>query len=232
MDKEYLQLSFKDGKFYAYSKTEKEGYEPHTNTKGDVSYRKYYDAVEGTLESVSLHDGKYGDVLSVRLVVEDSVKILQFQVLGQKGWIDTFTESLLTFLPNMKKGEFYKMVSYNFIPEGEKYSKKGVSFRDSKGEKVEKALRNSYYKDGVLNEFDIPAVEYVEFRGKKERSESSLRDIKTYLYTIIDRECERLGYESSSSPEPANHKEVSKERVSPINKVEVPIVDIDDDLPF
>lgn len=41
----YLQINYSDGNIFRYSKDEQEGYEPHTNTKGVVSYRKIYKKV-------------------------------------------------------------------------------------------------------------------------------------------------------------------------------------------
>ena len=61
LSKNYLQLEFGSGHFFDYSKEEKDGYVKHVSTKGNTSYRKYYkDGVEGTLDSVSIYDGKFG----------------------------------------------------------------------------------------------------------------------------------------------------------------------------
>ena len=38
MNKNYLQLEFGSGLFFDYSKEEKQGYDKHTSTKGNVSY--------------------------------------------------------------------------------------------------------------------------------------------------------------------------------------------------
>jgi hypothetical protein len=234
MNKEYLQLAFGKGKFYAYSKTEKEGYEPHTNTKGDVTYRKYYDSVRGVFESAGFYDSNFGKQVSLRFKDGETVYIAQFQLFDQKNSIDTYAASLVSTLPNLNKGEEYIMTTFNFIPEGEKYAKIGVSFKSPDGVKVERALSNSYYKNGELVAGDIPALEWVEKRGKKMPSAASVEMRDDYLYGVFEKEVERLGYEASAH-QPASHSsEPAPEPAKVSTKVVTPpsVDEDDDELPF
>lgn len=241
MKKEYLQLSFKDGKFYAYSKTQEDEYVEHKSSTGNVTYRKYYDNVSGALESVSMVKTDLGEKISLRFkTVSGDVQIAQFNIFDSKGNVDRFAESLVSFLPNLQKGGVYILSAYNFIPEKEQYAKVGVSIKDENGAKVERALSNSYYKEGKLVEGDIPAIEWVEKRGKKMPSASSLEAKTDYLYGVMEKESARLGYVASAH-EPANHTAPSTPQHTEVpsapkraKAVAAPAVEEedDDDLPF
>lgn len=196
MERVYLQLEFGSGKFFTYSKTEKDGYVKHTSTKGNVSYRKYYDLVKGVLEGVNIYKAKIGDKvveqLSFIFTLGETTIYAPFQLYDQKGSISTFAEKAIKFLKNLRKGEYYEMRPYNFTPEGEQRAKIGVSFKDESGEKVERALSNSYYKDGKLQKGDIPVVEWTEKRGKNMPDIKSLEEKTDFLFNHLTEQLERL----------------------------------------
>lgn len=200
MNKNYLQLEFSTGLFFIYSGEEKQGYDKHTSTKGNVSYRKYFkDGVTGVLESVSIFDGRFGKQISMTLKNGNDIYYLPVDISDQKGSVDTYAESLIKLLPNLEKGENLTVRGYNFTPEGEQYAKIGISISKD-GEKIKTALTNSYYKGGELVEGDIPALVWKENAlGKKKPSASSQEAKDDYLLEVLKRETERLKWESGSS---------------------------------
>ena len=105
MTKNYLQLEFGSGLFFDYSKEEKQGYDKHTSTKGNVSYRKYYkDGVTGVLESASIYEGKFGNQISLNIKNGDDIYYVPVDIADQKGNVDTYAESLIKLLPLLNKG--------------------------------------------------------------------------------------------------------------------------------
>ena len=238
MDKIYLQLEFGSGKFYSYSKEEKEGFEKHTSSKGNVSYRKYYDRIEGILDGVAVVKTKFGEVLDFRFINNDVLIHCPYQLYDQKGHISTFGEASIKFLPELKKGEKYTMSPYNFLPEGEAYSKVGVSFKDGNGVKIVPSLRNSYYKDGKLFEGDIPAVKWAEKRGKNMPDLVSLEEKTDYLYNVIQENLDKLKSSevSRNISIPGNENRRSTVIQEPVKeevqKTKLVVEEDDDELPF
>lgn len=217
MNKNYLQLEFSTGLFFIYSGEEKQGYDKHTSTKGNVSYRKYFkDGVTGVLESVSIFDGKFGKQISMTLKNGNDIYYLPVDISDQKGNVDTYAESLIKLLPKLEKGENLTVRGYNFTPEGDKYSKIGISISKD-GEKIKTALTNSYYKDGELVKGDIPALVWKENAlGKKRPSATSQEAKDDYLLEVLKKETERLKWGGEST---TPKKETVKEEEN-------------DDLPF
>jgi hypothetical protein len=246
LSKNYLQLEFGSGKFFQYSKEVLDGYAQHTSTKGNVSYRKYYsDGVTGVLDSVSIYDGKFGQQISISLKDGDDIYYLPISIYDQKQQVDnTYAESLIKLLPQLEKGQNLTVSGYNFVPEGEKYSRIGLSIKVS-GEKLKSAITNSYYnKEGVLVKGDIPALEFVEKLGKKKPSATSLEAKDTYLLALLEKEEARLTWkkdepaqQEQKAPAAEPKDEASAKRVAPVTPqeaFEAPVVsdDDDDDLPF
>ena len=159
MTKNYLQLEFGTGLFFIYSKDEAQGFEKHTSTKGNVSYRKYFkDGVTGVLESVSIYDGKFGKQISMNIKNGEDIYYVPVDIADQKGNVDTYAESLIKFLPQLQKGMNITVRGYNFIPEGDQYSKIGISIAVD-GVKLKSEMTNAYVnKEGTLVEGDIPAL--------------------------------------------------------------------------
>lgn len=253
LSKNYLQLEFGSGKFFQYSKEVLDGYVEHTSTKGNVSYRKYYsEGVTGVLDSVSIYDGKFGQQISISLKDGEDIFYLPISIYDQKQQVDnTYAESLIKLLPQLEKGQTLTVSGYNFIPEGEKYAKIGLSIKVS-GEKIKSTITNSYYnKEGVLVKGDIPALEWVEKLGKRKPSAVSLENKDAYLLNLLEKEEARLTWKkeesttanvnpepSPNAPKPAEPKDEAPAKAVPTataaEAFDAPIVaeDYDDDLPF
>jgi len=228
INKNYLQLEFGSGLFFEYSKDVKDGYEKHTSTKGNESFRKYYkDGVSGVLESASIFEGKFGNQLSLNIKDGDEVYYVPVDIADQRGNVDTFAESLIKVLPKLNKGDKITVKGYNFIPEGDKYSKIGISV--TVNDVKVKGLTNAYYKDGVLVEGDIPATSWKkDALGKNKPTALSLEAKNDYLLEVLKNETERLkwvaneGNSTQQTPAPAPKQEGFKVTQPPAN----------DDLPF
>lgn len=193
LEKNYLQLEFGSGMFFDYSKEPKEGYEKHTSTKGNESYRKYYkEGVTGVLESVSLYDSKFGTQISMNVKDGDNVYYLPVAVQDQKGNVDTYAESLIKLLPQLNKGDKVTVRGYNFIPEGDKYSKIGISITANEV-KLKSTVTNAYYKDGNLVDGDIPAIVWKQDKlGKNKPTAVSQEAKNEYLLDLVTAETDRL----------------------------------------
>ncbi len=205
MTKNYLQLEFGSGLFFDYSKDEKQGYEKHTSTKGNVSYRKYYkDGVSGVLESVSIYEGKFGNQISMNIKNGDDVYYVPIDIADQKGNVDTYAESLIKFLPQLEKGMNVSVRGYNFTPEGEKYAKIGVSISVD-GEKLKSQMTNAYInKEGTLVNGDIPALTWKkDALGKNKPTAVSQEAKNDYLLEVLKVQTDRLKWlqgESTKTP--------------------------------
>jgi len=210
MTKNYLQLEFGSGLFFEYSKDEKQGYDKHTSTQGNVSYRKYYkEGVSGVLESVSIYEGKFGNQISMNIKNGDDVYYVPVDIADQKGNVDTYAESLIKFLPQLEKGMNISVRGYNFTPDGEKYAKIGISFSVD-GEKVKSEMTNAYInKEGVLVEGDIPAITWKkDALGKNKPTAVSLEAKNDYLLEVLKVQTDRLKWvqgeqaKQESAPQP------------------------------
>lgn len=171
----YLSLDQKTGRFFEYSKEEKEGWEKHTYTSKDggttkVTYRNYYlSGVRGVFKGIKLQDGKFGDQFQVGLEEEGITRILSFPYKGQKGFHDdNFLVPFLKVLPNMQMGEVYTVKAYRFTPTDSIYEKSGVKVEDEVGESLDWALSESYVKKtGEVVEGDIPPKKFKKNRTTK-----------------------------------------------------------------
>lgn len=231
MEKVFLKLEGSTGKFFEIQKEEKEGYEKFTSTTGRVSYRKHYKNIIGELVNTEIRDTDYGQKFQLAFKTEDNIVKLELNIFSQDGNVENrYMESLIKFLPNLKKGDTYTTLAYNFIPKDEKYAKVGFSFKKGT-EKVEPALKNSYYKDGNLVEGDIPAIKWVEKLGKKKPSAASLEVKDEYLIKVLQENNDRLKYGSLDSNILAHYEEVAKEE-APKKAAAVAATIEDDDLPF
>lgn len=230
LEKNYLQLEFGSGQFFDYSKDEKEGYVKHTSTKGNVSYRKYQkDGVSGVLESVSIYEGKFGNQISMNIKDGDNVYYVPVDIADQKGNVDTYAESLIKVLPKLNKGDNITVSGYNFTPEGDKYSKIGISVKVN-GEKI-KGLTNAYTdKDGKAVAGDIPGITWKkDALGKNKPTAVTLEAKNDYLLGVLKSETDRLKWvqgESAQSSKPTAIPEQAFTQATNSNENEV------DDLPF
>lgn len=215
MTKNYLQLEFGSGLFFDYSKEEKQGYDKHTSTKGNVSYRKYYkDGISGILESVSIYEGKFGNQISMNIKNGDEVFYVPVDIADQKGNVDTYAESLIKFLPQLQKGIVVTIKGYNFTPEGDKYAKIGISISVN-GEKIKSEMTNAYMnKEGVLIEGDIPALTWKkDALGKNKPTAVSQEAKNDYLLEVLKVQTDRLKWvqgESTATPAPQQQSEAPR----------------------
>lgn len=207
MTKNYLQLEFGSGLFFEYSKEEKQGYDKHTSTQGNVSYRKYYkEGITGVLESVSIYEGKFGNQISMNIKNGEDVYYVPVDIADQKGNVDTYAESLIKFLPQLEKGMNLSVRGYNFTPDGEKYAKIGISFSVN-GEKIKSEMTNAYInKKGDLVEGNIPAITWKkDALGKNKPTAVSLEAKNDYLLEVLKVQTDRLKWvqgEQSNTPTP------------------------------
>ena len=206
MNKNYLQLEFSTGLFFIYSKDEKQGFDKHTSSKGNVSYRNYYkDGVSGILESASIYEGKFGNQISLNIKNGDDVYYVPVDIADQKGNVDTYAESLIKFLPQLEKGIAFTIKGYNFTPEGDKYSKIGISISID-GTKVKSEMTNAYVnKEGVLVEGNIPALTWKkDALGKNKPTAVSQEAKNDYLLGVLKVQTDRLkwvqGEASTATP--------------------------------
>lgn len=232
MTKNYLQLEFSSGNFFIYSKDETQGFEKHTSTKGNVSYRKYFkEGVSGVLESVSIYEGKFGNQISMNIKDGDNVYYVPVDIADQKGNVDTYAESLIKLLPQLEKGMNISVRGYNFTPEGEKYSKIGISISVN-GTKLKSEMTNSYTnKEGVFVKGDIPAIVWKkDALGKNKPTAVSQEAKNDYLLEVLKVQTDRLKWESNqtaSTATPTTSNAVPT--ATPQQAFEAPKVD---DLPF
>lgn len=188
----YLNAGY-DGTLYESLKTPKEGYEPHTSTKGKVSYRKVYKkGIYAIYKGMELRESKIGPQLSVTLTDEHNNTVyLQVPFKDQKGDIDTFAEALIAYLPYLEVGQRYRFYAYKMEVPGTVYFNTGISvkYADSWETVVDEPkvakLLPSYTKKatGEVVIGHIPAVTWAQnFEGKNVANKT---EKDKYLYTTL-----------------------------------------------
>lgn len=238
----YIQ-SYYDGSLFQYSKEEKEGYQAHTNSKGKVTYRKYYNkGVEGILKSISLKKNEHLNNREELQFVLDNVGEeyqITFPVLNNNGdEVDDFVEAIIRQLPGMEKGQTYNINNWR-LNKGDvindevvKYSNSGVTIKKD-GEKIGYAL--SYITDNNP-EGDIPRLEWKEIAGKNRPTAASKEGKLVFLYETLKKEVDRLsGTNTASKPQAASKSSGKVPTPTPQEAFE-PVSDLNDDdhddLPF
>jgi len=207
----YLQVDYKTGNIFQFSKTNQEGYESHINTKGTESWRKIYKkGLYAKLEGVSIRDTDFGKEISLYTkVANGDTAYLNFPLLDQKKNLASYAESLITVLPSLKIGESYRFYPYNIKGENDKYANVGVSVvlanlaTESVIEGAEKPKRLSYTytKEGVEVKGDIPAVIWEEdFDGSRTMNSKAKNK---FLYDILNGYVARIGAGDSAAQKPA-----------------------------
>jgi len=213
IEKNYLQLEFGSGQFFDYSKDEKTGYDKHTSSTGNVSYRKYYkEGISGVLESASIYDGKFGKQISLNIKDGDNVYYVPVDILDQKSNVDTYAESLTKVLYKLNKGQNINIKGWNFVPDGDKYSKIGITVSID-GEKL-KGLTNAYYdKEGKLVPGDIPAIVWKkDALDKNKPTAVSLEAKNDYLLEAIKTQTDRLKW-VQGEPTPSAEQQTKKTEI-------------------
>lgn len=222
----YLQVDYKTGNIFQYSKTIQEGYESHINTKGVESWRKIYKkGLYAKLEGVSVRDTDFGKEISIATKLGNGDNAyLSLPLFDQKKNLASYAESFIAVLPSLKSGEAYRFFPYNMKGENDKYAKVGVSvvLADLSNESVIEGadkpskLTYSYVKDGVEVKGDIPAIVWEEdFDGSKSMNAKAKNK---FLYDTL------LKHSSVSTQAPAIPAQ------APVKPA--PVEDVNDDLPF
>lgn len=222
---EYLNTTYK-GEIYHYSKEEKEGYEKHTSTTGNVSYRKYLRSVEGELGGIEIKKNQFkNDAEEIYVYLGDSAVIFSLYMNDD---FDVYAESLIRFLPSLKINEKYKIGLYNIkkgdVINGEeaKYNNRGVYIHQD-GEKLKPSLSYSTSE----KEGDIPALDWKQIAGKNRPTALSKEKRLDYLYNVLEAQVERLKFTESSVG-----VDTKDEPKAVDSKKEVSSIPSDDDLPF
>lgn len=229
----YLQVEFKTGNVFEFSKEEKDGFEEHKNSKGTVTWRKYYKAgIFGIYRGSSIRESKFGKEVSIHLIDENGDNnYINLPLLTQDKTIAPYAESLITVLPSMEKDYVYRIFPYAMEKEGTKYKNYGVSVmhadleeRTVKEDFPLDRLKYSYTtKDGKSFKGDIPEIKWEEsFDGSKTRN-SKERD--AYLYKVLEENATGSSKISNrvkggEAPKPYNASEKT-EKVS-VNKEPAP----------
>jgi hypothetical protein len=137
----------------------------------------------------------------------DDVYYVPVDIADQKGNVDTYAESLIKFLPQLEKGINITIKGYNFTPEGDKYSKIGISISVD-GNKIKSELTNAYVsKEGVPVEGNIPALVWKkDALGKNKPTAVSQEAKNDYLLEVLKAQTDRLkwvqGESRASTPTP------------------------------
>lgn len=231
----YLQVDYKTGNIFQFSKTIQEGYESHINTKGTESWRKIYKkGLYAKLEGVSIRDTDFGKEISLYTKMGNGdTAYLNFPLLDQKNNFASYAESLITVLPSLKIGQSYRFFPYNIKGENDKYANVGVSVvladlsNESVIEGAEKPVRlsYSYTRDGVAVKGDIPAIVWEEdYKGDKKMN---CDEKNKFLYTTLTSFVAGLS-SGTASAKPATPAQAT---AAATKKPAAPEVE-NDDLPF
>lgn len=232
----YLQVDFKTGNIFQFSKTNQEGYDSHINTKGVESWRKYFKkGLYAKLEGVSIRDSNFGKEVSIATKLGNGDNaFLNLPLFDEKKNLASYAESFITVLPSLKSGESYRFFPYNMKGEDDKYSKIGFSVvlanleNESVIEGADKPAKLSYSytaKDGTVVTGDIPADIWEEDVDGSRTKNSKAK--KKFLYDVLVKHSSGNSQPSTQSPAaPAPKAEAAKSE--PKKEAQT----VNDDLPF
>lgn len=119
----YLQIDYTRGSLYVYSKDEKDGYEKHVSTKGNVSYRMYVNAVTGVIQTAYIRDSKFGGKDFI-LTLSDGDE--RYSIIFPQA--DSAYQSLAKLLPNIDVSKLVRISVYNAEYNGKTYLNVSVSY--------------------------------------------------------------------------------------------------------
>lgn len=237
----YLQVDFKTGNIFQYSKTIQEGYDSHINTKGTESWRKIYKrGLYAKLESVSIRDSDFGKEISVATKLGNGDNaFLNFPLFDERKNIASYAESFISVLPALKVGESYRFFPYNIKEDNDKYAKIGFSVKladlanETVLEGVDKLpkLSYSYIKDGVPVVGDIPAIVWEEdYTGAKTMNKTAKNK---FLYDVLikNSSASNQSPQTPAAPAPQAQTPVPAAPAKPAAP-QAPAIDEHDDLPF
>lgn len=190
----YVNLDEIQGKFFLSSKERKEGYEEYTSSKGNVSYRFYFNnGVYGVFKGVSLREVEYstGKVKRLQVTMEYGDDLFFIQMPWGSSKID-FSDYVLHFLFCLKNLEKEKAYRINpFVQSRESVQKYQESigkpsangkYRDRQVIRVSEVDDLENFKEGEYvktNYFytDLPKLEFIEdeFGKPTVRTESKIK---------------------------------------------------------
>lgn len=220
----YLQTEFKSGKLFEFSKDPQEGFEPHTNTKGVISYRRYIkEGIYGIYRGTTIRDTNFGKEISIQMVsVENDNIYMSFPLFDQKKSIASYAESFIAVLPAMELNYVYRVLPYA-MDNDKGYKNYGVSVKHA--DMHAKTVREDYplarltytydkkVGDGyVRTEGDIPAV--VWETGVTGDKEKNTKEKDRYLYQVLES--------NASVYEKVSNKTTGGEPPKPVNGTEAP----------
>lgn len=170
----YLQIEYATGKLFEYSKDKKDGFVEHTNTKGAVTYRRYFDkGLYGTLKSIEKRDSNFGEQLNVGVTdVDGNNNYISIPLFDGQNNIATYAEGFIQNLKGLQIGEDYRIFPYAIVTEDGKYTNRGISIKKANlsaqtvSDQVEKYTNSYTDKEGKKVVGDIPAVEWKQKLGK------------------------------------------------------------------
>lgn len=122
----FLQVDYGKKRLYIYSPTPKEGYEEHTSSKGDVTYRMYARYVSGDIVNSYFRDGRFGkefvmvfqdmdEKYSVSMGIDSSMFTAVARTIAN---IDTSKKvSMSVYEGKGKNGKSYLNVSFTYPEE-------------------------------------------------------------------------------------------------------------------
>jgi hypothetical protein len=166
----YLQVDYKTGDLYEYSKLEKEGFVESTNSVGTVSYRRVLNrGLYGKYNNVSIRDSNFGKEVSIAVTDKLGIKnYINLPLFDQKKNIASYAESLIRVLGSLVSGADYRFYPYSIQDEGQKYAKVGISVKTANLDEETvfdvklNLLSYAFTKAGVDTPGDIPAVAWSE----------------------------------------------------------------------
>lgn len=203
----YLQLDYGKKSLFIYSKEAAEGYEKHTSTKGNVSYRRYVTAVSGHVTGAFFRENNFGGK-DFTLVITDG---------EEKYYIPIDIASSL----------FQQIAKSLGSLDVEKRIRLSVFGKEYNG----KEYLNVYigYMDEVDSDGKMKTPEWVELpKGKQLKSGKwDFTELQDETYTIAEEFISKNNFDKVSSPKPADtNTNQAVEETQSVQEVD------DDDLPF
>lgn len=212
MNTNYLDLDFKTATFYQYSKIEKEDFKAHTADNGTVSYRKTFPkGVYGVLQSVDLKETNFGYKIALRLLNGDEVYVCNIGLHSGNKQIDNrFAEPVICLLPNLVKGQAYRIFPYSLDKELEGTTKTfyGVSIKlaDLDKEAVLDAVLPAFRrrrKDEEVGPNQVPSLVFEKKLTGNKPTLASIGAREDFLEDLLSKSLVSLAYTPNNAPAPA-----------------------------
>jgi hypothetical protein len=187
----YLQVEFKSGNLFEYSKDQKDGFEEHVNTKNKISYRRYIkEGVYGVYRGTVVKESPFGKEVSIHMIDENQVNFyITIPLFDQSKNISSYAEDYIATLPAMEMNYVYRIFPYSLENDGRK--RYGVSVRHA--DMHDKTVREDYIldkltfsytkKNGESFEGDIPEIVWEEDYDGSMKKNCTERN--KYLYNVL-----------------------------------------------